>query len=550
MDEILDRTWNGMGEAWEWLRGVILGEWEDNRSTSQVVSDALAGMVPGIGSIITLRDLIAVIVRLAKHPEKREDVDEWILLVAMLFPLIITVLGAVVAGVGALVGAELGGFLRAVALMLVKKGGVGLKAILEFLQGHGYGNAAAALGEIKFSRYRQAVVDGLNAQIDKLANLVRGFQSRLKALSPDSLPRWLPGRARMMQAIAGIPALIKQLEELRATGRRMIPLALIAMDNRLAALLAGDLRAAAQTTHTITTGLSAPPPPLLEPHSAHGGHMLRTSKPPEPHNTRRQRERRFFALAGKREYKYVGPDGRPVGAQPYQHGVTQVDNPPLKEHNWDQISIKTREGWPDLAKKFAPNKVATDYANFSRDIRAASIPAGSTHTLKRVVAHDKPDMDIGSYYNRDLPLDGHDLRAGSSVKEPWNTDGEYVELTVPPAGHPVWKELHALQEQSAGTSVRYSESLKYWEGPAASQIYEIELKEGRKIADRWFLPGGKTQQFFDRKQLEALKSHGFISKRKPSSFADFDPTVGNIVPTNAPYFEVIPLNTAIPPAKQ
>ncbi len=33
------------------------------------VTDALAGFVPGLGNIITLRDLIAVITRLAKHPE-------------------------------------------------------------------------------------------------------------------------------------------------------------------------------------------------------------------------------------------------------------------------------------------------------------------------------------------------------------------------------------------------------------------------------------------------------------------------------------------------
>ncbi|NMG77715.1 hypothetical protein [Aromatoleum diolicum] len=319
MDEILDRTWSGMGEAWEWLRGVILGEWEDGRSTSQVVTDALAGLVPGVGSIITLRDLVAVIVRLVKHPEKRDDVDEWILLIAMLLPLIITLIGAAAVGVGALIGAELGGFLRAVALMLVKKGGVGLKAIIEFLQAHGYGNAAKALGEVRFSRYRQAVVDGLNGQIDKLAHLVRTFQARLRTLSPDSLPRWLPGRDRMMRAIDHCTVFVQQLDALRVAARKMIPLALIEMDNRLAALMAGNLRAATQTTHTIATGLPAPVVYTLESHTAHvhGGTMLRNTTPPEPHNTRRLPERHIIALAGKREYKFVDMDGRPVGAKPY-----------------------------------------------------------------------------------------------------------------------------------------------------------------------------------------------------------------------------------------
>jgi hypothetical protein len=39
------------------------------------VADALVGFVPGLGSVITLRDLIAVIMRLAKHPEKRKEVE-------------------------------------------------------------------------------------------------------------------------------------------------------------------------------------------------------------------------------------------------------------------------------------------------------------------------------------------------------------------------------------------------------------------------------------------------------------------------------------------
>jgi len=157
--EVLDRVWDGANDTWQWLRGVVLGEWEDNRSISQIVTDALAGFVPGVGSIITLRDLLAVIVRLAKHPEKREQVEEWILLVAMLLPLIITVLGVAAAGVGALVGAELGGFLRAVALFVVKKGGVALRVMVEFFQAHGYGDVVKALRQVKFAQYRAALLN-------------------------------------------------------------------------------------------------------------------------------------------------------------------------------------------------------------------------------------------------------------------------------------------------------------------------------------------------------------------------------------------------------
>ena len=212
---------------------MILGEWEDNRSISQVVTDALAGFVPGVGSIITLRDLLAVIVRLARHPDKRDDVNEWILLIAMLLPLIITVLGAAVAGVGALIGAELGGFLRAVALFVVKKGGVALKALVEFFQAHGYGDVVKALRQVKFAQYQGALIKGMNEQLDKLVALVQGFRAKLQALSPQSLPSWLPGRDAAIAAIHKSGELIEQLNALRTKAREMIPKALIEMDQRL-----------------------------------------------------------------------------------------------------------------------------------------------------------------------------------------------------------------------------------------------------------------------------------------------------------------------------
>lgn len=255
---ILDRVWNGAGDTWQWLRGVVLGEWENNRSTSQIVTDALAGFVPGLGSVITLRDLLAVIVRLARHPEKREEIEEWILLVAMLLPLVITIIGAAVAGVGALVGAELGGFLRATALFLVKNGGVAFKAMVEFFQAHGYGNAVVALRQVRFASYRDAVVQGLNQQLDKLVELVTSFRARLQALHPDSLPAWLPGRAAAVRAIGQCTRLLEQLDALRQLARRMVPQALVEMDRRLGALLAGDLKAATQITHSVATGREAP----------------------------------------------------------------------------------------------------------------------------------------------------------------------------------------------------------------------------------------------------------------------------------------------------
>ncbi len=251
MDTILAKVWDGAGDTWHWLRGVVMGEWEDYRSNSQIVTDALAGFVPGLGSIITLRDLIAVIVRLAKHPEKRQEIEEWILLIAMLLPLVLTAIGALAAGVGALVGAELGGFLRALTLMLVKKGGVALKVLVEFFQHHGYGDVVKALRQVKFAKYKDALVQGLGEQIDKLIKLVKGFETKLKALGSESLPNWMPGRQSLISGIKHCQEFVVELEALRKAALNMIPKALIELDQRLEALLAGDIKAATHATHTI-----------------------------------------------------------------------------------------------------------------------------------------------------------------------------------------------------------------------------------------------------------------------------------------------------------
>ena len=544
---VLDKVWEGAGDTWQWLRGVVMGEWEDNRSISQIVTDALAGFVPGIGSIITLRDLMAVITRLAKHPEKRTQVDEWILLVAMLLPLIITVAGAAVAGVGALVGAELGGFLRAAALFVVKKGGVAFKALVEFFHAHGYGDVVKALRQVKFAQYRAALVKGMGEQLDKLVGLVKGFEDKLKALHPQSLPRWLPGRQSVINGIAHCQEFVVQLEALRRAAIEMIPKALIEMDNRLAALLAGDVKAATQVTHSVATGRAAPEVARLK-HEP-GQTAMRNPQPPEPSNTRRVAERRTVALTGKREYGIVDKAGRPVGAKPYEHGVTKVENPAVKFADWKDLGRpKVKEGWPDMGKEYAPGKFSEDYANFSGDLRAGTTGAGSKSTFARVVSHDTEGAEKGPYYNRALPVDGEDLRAGSAVKESFNKNGEYVDLRVPPKGDPVWQELHALQEKTAGGPVPFKEELKFWESPAASQIYKVEIEDGTRVADKWYLSGGKPQQFFDRDQAKLLEERGFVSKRKATNFPDFDRQLGNIVPKDGPFLVVIPPHEAVPPA--
>ncbi|MFX5554890.1 hypothetical protein ABTE11_21670, partial [Acinetobacter baumannii] len=69
---------------------------------SQIIVDAVIGMIPLLGDVTAARDIIAVTIGLVDDPKKREDVWEWVLLVVLVVALI-PVVGGVIKGVGRLV---------------------------------------------------------------------------------------------------------------------------------------------------------------------------------------------------------------------------------------------------------------------------------------------------------------------------------------------------------------------------------------------------------------------------------------------------------------
>ncbi len=546
-----------------WLRGVLLGEWEDNRSISQIVTDALAGLALGVGNVLAFRDLIAIIVRLTKHPEKREEIEEWILLIAMLLPLALTLGGAMVAGVGALVGAELGGFLRALILMLVKKGGVGLKALIEFFQHHGYGNVVNALRQVKFGSYQSVVVKALDEQIVKLRSVCENLKSKLQTLN--RWPDWLPGHEAATIAIAKLESLAKALTQMQSKARSMIPQALKELDARLGQILAGDISAAVNSTHTIATGVKAEKVARAEAAGEQTGkqiHAARTAGEAEPGNVRRVKERRLVATTVNKanaEYRLANSKGIPVGAKPYHEGKTVYENPQLPEQAWIEKKSSVQDGYPDLTAKDRRGKAMTKYDTFSK---IEPYDAKPGEHIVRVVGSDNPNW--GSSWTRELPEDGRQFRAGTAVKEAWNSDGSYVGLKVPPKGDVAWQEIHEVRKQRAAAAgfdpdkVPYDETIKTWKGPASAQRYEYDdpLNPRKKIQEDFYLPGGDEQLYVDPEELKVLEKHKKFDERKATNFKDYDPTIknpdgttGNIVPTGDLIFEQVPKSEAIIAAK-
>jgi hypothetical protein len=75
-------------DAGSWLWGTVQGAFNEKSSLSQIIVDAVIGMIPLVGDVTAVRDLIAVSIGLVDDPKKRDDTWQWVLLVVLLFALI------------------------------------------------------------------------------------------------------------------------------------------------------------------------------------------------------------------------------------------------------------------------------------------------------------------------------------------------------------------------------------------------------------------------------------------------------------------------------
>lgn len=189
----LGKVWDEAVGAYEWLKSLTLGEFAEDRPTSVIVTDMLVAMtVPGAVIVTSARDLAAVCLRLghryagtsttqqnAAHPEW----EEWVILIASALgvfgPVICAATGALV---GALVGDEAAAILRALCLMLVKKGGAILVDVVGFLERFTKGNIVKLLKMVRFADYGEALVGKLKGFIEGTLSLVTKVRAQLSRL--------------------------------------------------------------------------------------------------------------------------------------------------------------------------------------------------------------------------------------------------------------------------------------------------------------------------------------------------------------------------------
>jgi hypothetical protein len=96
--KLLDDFLNGLGEAKNFIVGALMGEFNNDPSIWQVLLDSVIGMIPIVGEIGDVRDLIAYTKRFIDNPAEIQDPWNWIGVTGSLIGLV-PVFGGAVKGV-------------------------------------------------------------------------------------------------------------------------------------------------------------------------------------------------------------------------------------------------------------------------------------------------------------------------------------------------------------------------------------------------------------------------------------------------------------------
>ncbi len=235
-------------DAGTWLWGTVQGAFNEKSSLSQIIVDAVIGMIPLVGDVTAVRDLIAVSIGMVDEPKKRDDTWQWVLLVVLLFALV-PVVGGVVKGVGRLAikavgeAAHLAGQAERAAHLAAAA-----KDMIAFLNRVGAGNAEKWLLKLKFADHQAVILEKFNGFTVTVNRALTQIQKRLGAVLPANL-------ATRVEALKiGLSQLAKKADE-------MVPKAIKELDQKLREIQQ-YVRSGGQTTsrtieHTVASGEKA-----------------------------------------------------------------------------------------------------------------------------------------------------------------------------------------------------------------------------------------------------------------------------------------------------
>ncbi len=227
--------------------------------------------------------MTAVLIRLAKHPERRDDLEELGLVIASAVPLVLPILAAAAGSVGTLAGTVVGGIagseagavVKASCLLLLKEGGKMLEPLVKFLRRFIKGDILAVLRGLKFVHYGEALVHYAREFLGKLLQIVRGVIAKAKSVS------WIARVGHFIERLEQIERDFYGVQNLVAV---RIPKALAMLDSRLAKALEEHM-----------AGLNTPLTPPIPPSNRRQFRCTRSAS--APWNTTHSATRRAWNLA-------------------------------------------------------------------------------------------------------------------------------------------------------------------------------------------------------------------------------------------------------------
>jgi hypothetical protein len=201
-------------ETGQWLWGTAQGAFNEKQTLSQIITDAVIGMIPVVGDVTAVRDIIAISMGLATEPAKRDKPTEWLLLVIFIFALI-PVIGGVIKGVGRLA-------IRATENVVKNAPEIAKLAgeMIALLNRLGHKNAEAWIKALDVLKYEAEILGKFRTLCDTVILSINSYIIRFQAVLPQSLV------ARAQQIAQGF-------KEIKALGESKIPQALKDLHEKL-----------------------------------------------------------------------------------------------------------------------------------------------------------------------------------------------------------------------------------------------------------------------------------------------------------------------------
>jgi hypothetical protein len=379
MSEISGTAWFKQTslETSQWIWGTLSGAFNEKQTIGQIITDAAIGMIPLVGDVTAVRDLLAVSIGLINEPKKRESTTEWVFLVVLLFALI-PVIGGVIKGVGRLV-------LKATAD--AAKNAETLKEVVQFLNRIGEGNAPKWLKALDVQSHQAVLLEKFGAFCNTMITVTNKI---LGSTIGRALPEKWHGQ---------LYSLVDGFASLRDMGTRMIPQALRELDLKL----------------KVIQGMVYKGKPFSLATSSGRATVRRES---EAYMI--ERELREAAKQGTR-YPSVQAETRFRGSLSRKYQKT--DYPDILH-------------WEGENPAFPGKTVFTDVASFSGEITAKSAREMGGKTLFRAFGNKsefaKESYAAGGFWGyQKTPETAEEWREFYAVLDEWNGNGFLVVLHLP-----------------------------------------------------------------------------------------------------------------------